>query len=562
MSDKYEVLIRNGRVYDGSGSAPFVGDVAIREDRIAAVGSLTGRGQTEIDSTGLAVAPGFINMLSWANESLIEDGRSQSDIRQGVTLEVLGEGLSMGPLSDAMKKEAGERQGDIKYEICWTTLGEYLDYLAERGVSPNIASFVGATTVRTHVLGYKDCVPTPDELDGMCQLVRQAMEEGALGLSSALIYAPGCFAETEELMALAKVAAEYEGLYISHIRSEGSCLLDAVDELVKIAREAGVGAEIYHLKASGQANWGKLDRLIEEVETARASGLRITANMYTYAALSTGLDAAMPPWVQEDGLEAWVERLKNPGIRERVKLEMATPTDQWDNAYLAAGSPENIILVGFKSKALKPLIGKTLAEIASLRNASAEETAMHLVIEDHSGLDAVFFAMSEENVRKQIALRWVSFGSDGASMAPDGVFLRSSTHPRAYGTFARLLGRYVREEKVITLEEAIRRLTSLPACNLKLDRRGLLVPGYFADVVVFDPAAVQDHATFDRPHQYSTGIAHVFVNGQQVLKNGEHTNAKPGRIVRGSRRRQRQKSNFALVPGTVNSEYDRPTRKQ
>jgi N-acyl-D-amino-acid deacylase len=530
----YDIVIRNGTLYDGSGSVPLVGDVAIQGDAIAAVGSLgRERGRTEIDGTGLAVAPGFINMLSWSTESLIADGRSQGDIRQGVTLEVMGEGESMGPLNDAMKKELAERQGDIQYDIAWATLGEYLEYLVRRGVSPNVASFVGAATVRIYEMGYEDRAPTPDELERMRGLVRQAMEEGALGVASALIYAPGCYSKPDEMIELAKSSAESGGLYISHIRDEGNRILEAVDELIATARQAKCAAEIYHLKMSGRENWGKLGDAITRIEAARAGGLHITADMYTYTASSTGLDAAMPPWVQEGGHRAWVERLKDPAIRERVKHEMSMPSDAWENTYLAAGSPQNVLLVGFKNDALKPLTGKTLAEVAALRAKSPEETAIDLIIEDDSRVDVVYFTMSEENVRKQIVLPWVSFGSDGASMATEGVFLKSSTHPRAYGNFARLLGKYVREEKIIPLEEAIRRLTWLPARNLKLDRRGALKPGFLADVVVFDPASVQDHATFDKPHQYSAGMVHVFVNGTQVLKDGEHTGAKPGRVVRG-----------------------------
>ncbi len=531
---EYDILIRNGTIYDGSGSPPFIGDVAINGDSVAAVGSLKhAHGRTEVDAGGLAVAPGFINMLSWATESLIEDGRSQSDIRQGVTLEVFGEGWSMGPLNETMKKEEVERQGDIKYDIKWTTLDEYLEYLVKRGISPNVASFVGATTVRIHEIGYEDRSPTAEELDRMRKLVRQAMEEGALGVGSSLIYAPAFFAKTEELIELAKVVAEYGGMYISHIRNEASRLLQAVDELITIAREARIPAEIYHLKASGKRNWDKLDDLIAKVEAARAEGLRITANMYTYPASATGLDAAMPLWVQEGGHKAWVKRLKDPAIRERVKREMLTPAENWDNSYVSAGSPKNILLVSFKQDSLKRLTGKTLAEVAAMRGKSPEETAMNLVIEDDSRVGVIYFTMSEANVRKEIKLPWVSFGSDAASLAPEGVFLKSNPHPRAYGTFARLLGKYVREEKIIPLEEAIRRLTSLPAGNLKLDHRGLLKLGYFADVVVFDPAKIQDHAAFERPHQYSTGVVHVFVNGVHVLKDGEHTGAKPGRVVRG-----------------------------
>lgn len=530
---EYDVVIRNGTIYDGSGEAPVTGSVAIVGDTIVAIGEVEGLGRLEIDATGLAVAPGFINMLSWATISLIEDGRSQSDIRQGVTLEVFGEGTSPGPLNRAMRREMLERQGDIKYEIPWTTLGDYLDHLVERGVSTNVASFIGATTVRVHVIGHEDRQATPQELERMKALVRQAMEEGALGVGSSLIYAPGFYASTDELVALARVAGEYGGMYISHIRSEGNRLVEAVDEVITIARRAGVPAEIYHLKAAGEANWPKLDRVIEKIEAARARGLRITANMYTYPAASTGLDAAMPPWVQEGGHKQWVARLKRPGVRRRLVQEMRTPTRAWENLYLAAGSADRVLLVGFRNDSLKPLAGKTLGEVAKLRGRSPEETAMDLVIEDDSRVGVVYFLMSEDNIEKQIALPWMSFGSDAASMATEGVFLKSNTHPRAYGNFARLLGKYVREQGVISLEEAVRRLTSLPAENLKLDRRGRLKPGYFADVVVFDPETIQDHATFEEPHQYATGMVHVFVNGVQVLRDGEHTGAKPGRVVRG-----------------------------
>jgi N-acyl-D-amino-acid deacylase len=530
----YDLVVRNGMIYDGSGSPPIRGDLAVKEDKITAIGDLKdARGQVEIDASGLAVAPGFINMLSWATESLLHDGRSQSDIRQGVTLEIFGEGESMGPLNAKMKKDIVDGQGDIKFQVNWTTLDGYLGHLVKRGVSPNVASFVGATTVRIHEIGYTDRPPTAPELERMRKLVRKAMEEGALGVGSSLIYAPAFYARTDELTALAKVAGEYGGMYISHLRSEGNRFLEALDELIAIARDAGCAAEIYHLKAAGASNWTKLDAAIQKVEAARAAGLKITADMYTYTAGATGLDAAMPPWVQEGGYKAWAGRLKDPAVRARVKNEMSTPTDAWENLYLAAGSPEKVLLVGFKSEKLKPLTGKTLAQVAALRGKSPEETAMDLVIEDGSRVGTVYFLMSEENIRKQIKLPWVSFDSDAGSLGPEGVFLKSNPHPRAYGNFARLLAKYVRDEKVIPLEEAIRRLTGLPAANLKLDRRGLLKEGCFADVVVFDPAKIQDHATFDRPHQYSTGVLHVFVNGTQVLKNGEHTGAKPGRVVRG-----------------------------
>ena len=531
---EYDIVIRNGTIYDGSGATPFQGDLAIQGDTIVAVGSLEeAQGRTEIEAEGLAVAPGFINMLSWATESLIEDGRSQSGIRQGVTLEVFGEGSSMGPLNESMKEEMVKQQGDIKFDIPWTTLSEYLQHLVDKGVSPNVASFVGATTVREHVIGYNDRPPSSEELDQMRSLVREAMEQGALGVGSSLIYAPASFASTEELTELAKVAAEYGGMYISHLRSEGDRLLEGVDELITIARDAGIHGEIYHLKAAGKANWHKLQGVIEKVEAAQAEGLQITADMYNYTAGKTGLDAAMPLWVQEGGHDAWVTRLKDPAVRRRVRQEMAAPGADWENLYLAAGSADNLLLVEFKNDSLKPLTGRTLAEVAQMRGKSPEDTAMDLVIEDDSKVGTVYFLMSEENVEKKIALPWVSFASDAGSVATEGIFLRSNPHPRTYGNFARLLGKYVREERIIPLEEAIRRMTSLPASNLKLEGRGSLEPGSFADVVIFDPQKIQDHASYDNPHQYSTGVIHVFVNGQPVLENGEHTGATPGKVLQG-----------------------------
>jgi N-acyl-D-amino-acid deacylase len=534
VAASYDVIVRNGTIYDGTGGGPYRGDVGISGDVIAAVGDLgSSRGRKEIDAKGMAVAPGFVNMLSWANESLLHDGRSQSDIRQGVTLEIMGEGESMGPLNAAMKRDMIAQQGDLKYDVAWTTLGEYLDHLVKRGVSCNVASFVGATSVRVHELGYADRPPTPAELERMRELVRAAMKEGALGVASSLIYAPAFYAKTDELIALAKAAAEFNGIYISHIRSEGSSFLEALDEFLTIAREANIAAEVYHLKAAGRENWPKLDDAIKKIEAARAAGLKITADMYTYTAGQTGLDAAMPPWVQEGGYNAWADRLRDPKIRERVKREMNTPTKDWENFFLAAGSPDKILLVGFKNPSLKSLTGKNLAEVARMRGKPPEDTAMDLVIEDGSRVSTVYFLMSEENVRRQIKIPWVSFDSDAASLAPEGAFLKSNPHPRAYGTFARLLGKYVRDEKIIPLEEAVRRLTSLPVDNLGIQGRGRLKVGQFADVVVFDPARIQDHATYEKPHQYSTGVLHVFVNGVQVLRDGEHTGAKPGRVVRG-----------------------------
>ncbi|MCH8245062.1 MAG: D-aminoacylase [Bacteroidetes bacterium] len=528
----FETLLTGGTIYDGSGETPYVADVGIRADTIAAIGDLSEFSAAQVkDVSGLAVSPGFINMLSWATTSLIEDGRSMSDILQGVTLEIFGEGWSLGPQNDAMKEESINAQSDIKYDIDWTTLGEYLSSLERRGISPNVASFIGATTVRIHELKEEDRPPTADELERMKQLVREAMEEGALGLGSSLIYTPAFYADTEELIELARVAAEYGGMYISHIRSEGNRLLEAVDELIEIAREANIRAEIYHLKAAGQQNWDKLEDVIRRVETARAEGLAITADMYTYTAGSTGLDAAMPPWVQEGGYGAWRSRLQDPSIRSRLIEEMSTPTDEWENLYLAAGA-EGMLLVGFRQDSLRYLIGKTLSEAARLRGASPEETAIDLVVADSSRVDVVYFLMSEENVRRQIRIPWISFGSDAGSLNPEGVFLNSQPHPRAYGNFARLLGKYSRDEGLIPLEEAIRRLTSQPAENLRLDRRGRLAEGYFADIAIFDPDTIIDHATFDDPHQLATGMIHVWVNGQIVLENGVHTGATPGRFVK------------------------------
>lgn len=540
MASEFDLLIRNGTIYDGTGAAPFVGNLAISGDSIVGVGARDdARGRIEVDAAGLAVAPGFVNMLSWANESLIADGRSHSDIRQGVTLEVLGEGHSMGPWTVALKELQREQQGDVKYDIEWTTLGEYLDWLVQRGVCPNIASFVGATTIREHEVGFEDRRPAPDELERMRALVRQAMGEGALGVSTALVYSPAVYADTEELVALAEVAAEYGGMYISHLRNEADGLLEAFEELITIARRARIPAEVYHIKASGRANWHKLDELLAGIEAARAERLPITADMYTYHASSSGLDAVMPPWVQEGGHRAWIARLKEPAVRVRVKREMSAASSEWDNFYVSAGCPENILLVGFKTERLKPLAGRTLAEVAAERGTSPEETAVDLVVEDNSNVAAAFFSMSEENVRKKIQTPWISFCSDAQSVATEGVFLKRSPHPRTYGAFARLLGKYVRDEQLIPLEEAIRRLTSLPASNLKIQGRGWLAEGCFADVVVFDPATIQDRATFKEPHQYATGVQHVFVNGVQVLKDGDHTGAKPGRVVRGPGWRRR-----------------------
>lgn len=528
----YDVVIRGGMLYVGSGLEGTPGDLAITGDRIVAIGRVDGRGAREIDARGLAVAPGFINMLSWAGTALIADGRSQSDIRQGVTLEVMGEGTSGGPLTPGMTRRVVERQGDIRYPVTWSTLGGYLDMLAARGISTNVASFVGATTVRVHELGEDDVDPTSAQLKHMQALVRAAMNDGAMGVGSSLIYAPASYAETPELIALVAAAKACGGMYISHMRSEGDALLESVDELISIARATGAAAEIYHMKASAKENWRKLPLAIAKVEAARREGLRITADMYTYPAASTGLDAAMPTWVQAGGDEAWISRLKDPVVRARVAAEMKAPSKDWENDFLGAG-PEGILLVGFRNPALKALTGKTLAEVARMRGRPAEEVAMDLVVEDQSRVQVIYFLMNEPDVARLVQLPWMSFGSDASSQAPEGVFLQSSTHPRAYGNFARLLGKYVRDERRVTLAEAIRRLTSLPAANLSLKNRGLLKPGYVADVVLFKASDIADHATFARPQVYATGMRHVFVNGVQVLKDGEHTGATPGRVVYG-----------------------------
>lgn len=533
-SARHEIVIHGGMVYDGLGGAPIVADLAIDDDTVSAIGPAGSlAGDLEIDATGLAVSPGFVNVLSWANESLLVDGRGQSDIRQGVTLEVMGEGWSMGPLTEQMRENRLARQDDLKFDIPWTTFGEYMVHLEAQGVSPNVASFVGATTVRVHEIGYEDRAPTESELERMKELVRQSMREGALGVGSSLIYAPAFYADTEELVALTSAAGEYGGMYISHLRSEGTRLLEALEELIEIARRAGVPAQVYHLKAAGRDNWPKLDSAIARIEAARADGLSITADMYTYTAGATGLDASMPPWVQEGGYEAWADRLRDPEIRARVAEEMRTPTDEWENFFVAAGSPDRILLVGFGADSLKPLTGKTLAEVAESRGTSPAETAMDLVIQNGNDVGTVYFLMSEENVRKKVGLPWVSFDSDAGAPSAEGVFLKSNPHPRAYGSFARLLGRYVREEGVISLEEAIRRLTSFPARTFGITRRGALEPGAFADVVVFDPQRITDRATFAEPHQYAEGVVHVFVNGVHTLRDGEHTGATAGRFVRG-----------------------------
>lgn len=521
----FGILIKNGKIIDGTGKAAFVGDIGINADTIVAMGQLKDKtGEQEIDASGLTVAPGFINMLSWAASALEKDGRSISDIKQGVTLEVFGEGSSLGP-----RKKIDTTENTIT----WVSLKEKLDALVKKGVSPNIASFVGATTLRINTVGYEDRPPTEVELDSMKTMVKQAMEEGAMGIGSSLIYAPAFYASIDELIELCKVVAAYDGLYISHIRSEGNKLLESIDELIKIAHDAGIRAEIYHLKQSGEENWGKLDAVIKKVDSARAAGLDISANMYTYTAGSTGLDVAMPPWVQEGGYSQWAKRLQDPAIRRKVLEDMRKPAVEWESLMQAAGSPEKMLLVGFDQDSLRYLTGKTLAEVAEMRNTSPEETIMDLVIDNGSDVSTVYFLMTEENVKRQIAIPWMTFGSDAGSYTAEGDFLLYQTHPRAYGNFARVIGKYSRDEKIISLEEAIRKLTSLPASHLKIKKRGTLKVGNYADISIFDYDKVQDHATFDKPHQYATGMVHVLVNGDQVLENGEHTGKKPGRVVNG-----------------------------
>ncbi|MEQ8576838.1 MAG: D-aminoacylase [Fulvivirga sp.] len=519
----YDTILKNGLIYDGSGDKPYKADVAIKADTVAAIGDLSEFTATEIiDLNGLAVAPGFINMLSWANTALLEDGRSQGDIRQGVTLEVLGEGSSMGPLTDSMKLDMSTDQGDIKYEVKWTTLGEYLQYLEEKGISTNVASFVGNGTLRRYAVGNENRKATPEELDVMKGLVKQAMEEGAVGISSSLLYAPSGYADTQELVELAKVASEYDGMYISHIRSEGSELLEAINELITISREANIAAEVYHLKASGQKYWNKLDTAIMLIEDARKEGLPVTADIYTYPASSTGLHVQLPDWVREEGVEATIKRLADSTLRERILSEIKF-----------TNPPSSIMLVGFKNEELRKYTGMRLDAVAEELGKTPAEAMIDLIVEDDSRIQVVYFSMSEENIAKKVAVPWVSFCSDAGSYTNEGVFIKSSTHPRAYGSFIRVLGKYARDEIVITLEEGIRKLSSLPAQNLKLEKRGMLKPGYYADVVVFDPEKVNDKATFEKPHQYAEGVIHVWVNGTSVLKDGNHTGANAGRFVKG-----------------------------
>src|SRR5216117_251356 len=548
--EPFDIIIKGGTVYDGTGGEGHVTDVAIRGDRIAGVGDFArASAKKTIDAKGMAVAPGFINMLSWSNESLIQDGRSQSELRQGVTTEIMGEGESMGPVNDRVREHMLRAQTDIKYDIKWNTLAEYLRYLQKHGISCNVASFLGATTVREYVIGLEDKQPTPKQLDQMRELVRKEMIAGALGIGTSLIYPPAFYAKTEELIELCKVAAKYQGKYISHMRSEGNQLFEALDELLRIAREANIPAEVYHIKAAGEPNWGKIDDLLSRIEAAQKEGLKITADMYTYTAGGTGLDACLPPWTEDGGYPALFKRLRDPATREKIKAQVQTPTDEWENMYLAAGSPEHILLSEFKSQKLKPLTGKTLAEVAKMGGKDSIDTAMDLIAEDESRIGTIYFIISEENIKKELTKPWISFGSDEASQAPEGVFLKSNPHPRAYGNFARVLGKYARDEKVLSMADAIHRLSGLPATNLGLDHRGLLKEGMFADVVVFDPATITDHATFEKPHQYATGVKHVFVNGVQVIKDGD-TPARNPAAPYGDRVKRDKENRFHAIRST------------
>ena len=522
-SPEYDLIIKNGQIIDGSGSPAYAGDIAVSGDSIAAIGDLEDAlADSVIDAGGMVVAPGFINMLSWANVSLLHDGRSMSDVMQGVTLQVMGEGTSMGPLTSKMKLEMADDQGDIKYNINWTTLGEYLEHLEEKGVSPNVASFVGNGTLRRYVIGYENRPASDEELEQMKTLARQAMEEGAVGVSSSLIYAPSAYANTNELIELAGIASEYDGMYISHIRNEGDNLLESLDELITVAREANVRSEVYHLKASGERNWDKMDGAIAKIDSARAEGLPVTANMYNYPASSTGLHVQLPDWVREGGIDAMIERLANPSYREPVLADIEF-----------SHTPDKILLVGFRNPDLRIHQGKLLSEVSEELGKSPEEAMIDLIVEDDSRIQVVYFSMSEENMAKKVRQPWMSFCSDAGSYAPEGVFLNYSTHPRAYGSFARLFSTYVRQQQLLSVEEAVRKLTSLPAANLKLDKRGQLTVGHYADIVVFDPETIQDHATFQDPHQLATGVEYVLVNGRLVVHGGKHTGALPGRVVRG-----------------------------
>lgn len=518
---EYDTIIRNGTIYDGKGGKPYQADIAIQNDTIAAIGDLKdAKGRKEIDAHGLAVAPGFINMLSWADKDLLKDGRSMSDIKQGVTLEIFGEGWSPGPI---------KRNSKVKVDSLWTTLDGYYKWLMRKGVTPNVASFVGHTAVRTYVLNQDNRKPNAAELAQMKGLVEQAMKEGALGLGTSLIYAPANYATTEELIELSKVAAKYGGMYTTHLRSEGDFIYRALNETFRISKEANIPAEIYHIKLSIARNWTKVDTMIAKIDSARQAGLKITANQYPYTGSGTGLTSRLPTWVQEGGGKEMRKKLRNPAIRKKVIYEMQNGIPYKNS------DPEYVMIMGFRLDSLNKLYrGKRLDEIARLHGKNADETVVDLVVRDKSRIETFYFLMSEDNIKKFMKLPYVSFGSDAGSQAvrPDSADV--GAHPRTYGTFARVLGKYVHDEKVITLEEAIRRLTHLPATNLKLKSRGQLKPGYYADLAIFDPNTIHDRATFENPHRYAVGMVHVFVNGQQVLSNGEHTGAKPGRVVRGA----------------------------
>jgi N-acyl-D-amino-acid deacylase len=504
-------------VYNGNGTPPVIADIGINKDTIASIGDLSkAKGRKEIDANGLSVAPGFINMLSWSEATLLKDGRAMSDIKQGVTLEVMGEGLSAGP----RKPRAKDKR--------WLTLGQFFTYLERKGVSPNFASFVGATTVRLYVLDQADRQPNKAELTQMKNLVGQAMREGAMGLGSSLIYAPATFASTEELVELSKVAASYGGMYITHMRSESDFIYKALNETFRISKEANIPAEIYHLKINHDRNWRKIDTVLFKIDSAQKAGLKITADLYPYNASGTSLTARLPAWIQEGGAKEMRKRLVDPAMRKRVlyELKMGIPSKN--------SNPRDVMLLGFKKDSLNQLYkGKRLDEVSRLHGKDADETMLDLLVADKTSIPAIFFLMSEDNVKRMMKLPFVSICSDAAAYPAEPPYLEEGIHPRAYGSFARLLSDYVREQKVLTLEEAIRRMTSLPASNLKLKRRGQLAKGYFADVVVFDKNKIDDKSTYEKPHQYAEGVIHVFVNGQQVLNNGTHTGAMPGRALRG-----------------------------
>jgi len=532
-AENYDVLIRNGNIYDGTGAPPYQADIAVKGDQVVGIGDFEHQSaELEIDATGLAVAPGFFNLLSHAHLSLLTDGRAMSDVFQGITFEVLSE-ASLSPLTDATAEFWAQLFSEEDVELDWRTVGDYLEKVENSGVAPNFGMFVSAATVRINVLGMDDVDPTPEQLEKMKAMVGQAMRDGALGLTTALIYAPGTYAETEELIELARVAGQYGGIYTAHMRSEANQLIEAIDETLRIGQEAGLPVKIHHLKAGGKPNWEKMDVAIAKINALRAQGVPVTADMYTYVAGATGLDASMPTWVQAGGYEKWAERLQDPEIRARVKAEMAVNAEDWENLGFLAG-PDGMILVGFENPELKDkYMGKTLAEIASSRGQDYRDTIIDLVIEDGSRVGTVYFLMSEENLAKQIRQPWVMFGSDADAPAAEGKTLEEGAHPRTYGNTARLLGKYVREEQIITLQEAVRRLTLLPAETLSIPARGRLAPGYFADVAIFDPALVGDHSTFNKPHQYSSGMIYVLVNGIPVVSQGEHTGATPGRAVHG-----------------------------